>query len=688
MKRASLLFLAICLLFSLNLSAQTQDSTIAIPNPSFENWSNGNGYSVTVVIFPLQVYSSYTYPTGWNYPTYPVNESITYSGMTVNVNTNLPLLKVANQTSGAVDGSHALKMQSFMLSDIISSTVYGLASSSLDPMLTTTVFPTVLSTGNVDIDNLLPLLSTLTANLGNLSQVLSTFVNVDVNTLIDGGVSLNGRQPSKLTGYYKYTSATSGDNGGVLILGTKYNTTTHRREAVGGGYTVALTDTASYAPFEVLYTPLSEVNSSYPYMEADSLIIMMLSSANATPQQGSALFLDNLQLWAQQAAVADTCAAVANLTVQGVDTMHATLNWTCTGTPDHFELEYGVQGFAHGAGTTVNVNGNTHTLSSLQPDTHYDAYVRSVCSSTLASDWVMVSFHTDTLVPPVIPDPDTCSAVFNLHVIEVDTNSATIGWAFEGDVLDFEAEYGAQGFTQGSGTTLHPSESFMHLSNLQPGTCYDIYVRCGCGSNLWGNWSSITFCTDTLVPPVIPDSDTCSAVFNLHVINVDTTSATIGWAFEGNVFDFEVEYGAQGFAQGSGTTLHPSESFLCLTDLQPDTYYDVYVRCGCGNDLWGEWAMMTFHTDTLPSVIDDSVGIHNYVNYEVKIYPNPAHGHCTLHFGQELPKVVRLYSIDGALLKEWIPQKETMELHLPESGAFLLYCETKSGVVVRKVVNR
>ena len=334
--------------------------------------------------------------------------------------------------------------------------------------------------------DLLPLLSTLTSSLGSLSQVLSTFINVDLNTLIAGGVALNGATPDKLTGYYKYTSAVGGDNGGILILGSKYNTATHKREIVGGGYTVALTDTSDYAPFEVNYTPISDVYPSFPNVEADSLIILMLSSANATPQQGSALFLDNLQLWAQQAAVADTC----------------------------------------------------------------------------------------------------------------------------------------------------------------------------------------------------------SAVFNLHVINVDTTSATIGWAFEGNVFDFEVEYGAHGFAQGSGTTLHPSESFLYLTDLQPDTYYDIYVRCGCGNDLWGDWAMMTFHTDILPSVIDDSVGIHNYVNYEVKIYPNPAHGHCTLHFGQELPKVVRLYSIDGALLKEWIPQKETMELRLPESGAFMLYCETKSGVVVRKVVNR
>lgn len=685
MKRVFLLVLVLCFLFSLNMNAQTQDSTIAIPNGSFENWSNGNGYSVTVLIFPLTVYSSYTYPTGWNYPAYPVNETITYSGMNVNVNTNLPLLKVANQTSGAVDGSHALKMESFMLSDIISSTVYSLASSSLDPMLTTTVFPTVLSTGVVDIDNLLPLLSTLTANLGNLSQVLSTFVNVDINTLIDGGVALNGVQPSKLTGYYKYTSATSGDNGGVLILGTKYNTTTHRREAVGGGYTVALTDTASYVPFEVNYTPLSEVNSSYPYVEADSLIIMLLSSANATPQQGSALFLDHIQLWAQQTATLDTCASVTNLTVQGVDTMHATLNWTCAGTPDHFELEYGIQGFVHGAGTTVNVNGTTHTLSSLQPDTHYDVYVRSVCSSTLASDWVMVSFQTDTLAAPVVIE-DTCSAVFNLHVISVDTTHVTIGWSFEGNTTQFEAEYGAQGFTLGSGTHVGLTESFLHLSNLQPDTYYDIYVRCVCSSTLAGNWAMLTFHTDTLVPPVVID-DTCSAVFNLHVINVDTTHVTIGWSFEGAPDQFEAEYGAQGFTLGSGTHLGVAESFLHLSDLQPDTYYDVYVRCVCSSTLVGDWAMLTFHTDTLPAT-GDSVGVHTYTNLDLQIYPNPAHGQCVVQFGQEMPKVVRLYSIDGALLQEMTPQKETMELRLPAKGVFMLYCETREGVVVRKVVNQ
>lgn len=589
MKQISIFLIALYTFLSTGVMAQTQDSTIAIPNPSFEQWSTGSGYSVTVLFFPLQVFSSYTYPTGWDYPTYPVNESITYSGINVNVNTNLPLLKVSNETSGAPDGGHALKLQSFMLSDIISSTVYSLASSSLDPMLTTTIFPTVLSTGIVDIDQLMPMLYDITANLGSLSQMLAAFSGTDVNTIINGGIALDGAVPDRLTGYYKYTSAMSGDNGGILMLGTKYNTATHRREVVGGGYTTAMTDTNAYTPFEISYSPLSEVNPSYPYVEADSLIIFLFSSANTLPQQGSALYLDGLQLWAQQPTIPeDTCSAIINLTANNVDTTHATINWTYEGTPDHFEAEYGIQGFAQGSGTTIDVSSNSLSLSGLQPDTYYDVYVRSVCSSTLMGEWAMVTLHTDTLVPPVIPEPDTCSAVFDLHLIDVDTMSATIGWSFEGDILDFEAEYGTQGFSLGSGTTIHPTESFLHLSNLQP-----------------------------------------------------------------------------------------------------DTYYDIYVRCVCDSDILGEWAMVSFHTDTLvpPVIPEDSTGIQTFIADGLKIYPNPAHGQCVVHFERETPQVIRLYTVSGVLCQEIIPNKETIELTLPTSGVFILSCEMKEGTVTRRIVS-
>ncbi len=410
MKRLFTLIIAfsVMLLIPKSMTAQTN---IPLPNSGFENWSNGNGYSVMVAIFPLQVYGSYTYPTNWSYPSYPVNESITYSGINVNVNTNLPLLKVSNETSSVAEGSHALKMQTFMLSDIISSTVYNLAASNIDPELTSMVIPTILSTGVINLDNLLPILNTLMVNMSSIGQLMTTFANEDINDFIDGGVALNGLVPGRLTGQYKYTSATNGDNGGILMLGTKYNTTTHRRELVGGGYSVALTDASTYTNFEILYRPLSDILSTYTYNEPDSIAIFLFSSANNNRQQGSALYLDNLQLWP------DTCADVTGLTIDYVDTTLANISWTFDENPDHWEVEYGEQGFTQGNGTSQTTTNTSISLSDLQPDTYYDVHVRSVCENDIFGDWAMVSFKTDTLIPPVIPDDTTGVNTFAAHNI-------------------------------------------------------------------------------------------------------------------------------------------------------------------------------------------------------------------------------------------------------------------------------
>ena len=589
MKRITFFFV-LCLLISMELKAQTQDSTIAIPNSSFENWSNGNGYSVTIIAFPLQVYDSYTYPTGWDYPTYPVNQSLTYMGFNVNVNTNLPLLKISNMTTGTVNGSHALKMESFMLSDIISSTVYNLASSSLDPMMTNSVFPTILSTGVVDVMQFLPMMYDITSNFGNLSQLMSFLTNVNMSNLIHGGLPLNGVVPGRMTGYYKYTAATGGDNGGILMLGTRYNPVTHWREVVGAGYTVALTETSQYTPFELNYMPLCEIQPYTHYVEADSLVIFLFSSANTSPRQGSALYLDNLQLFVRDEPIhEDTCSAVFNLSVTDIDSTHATISWTYEGNPDHFELEYGPQGFTQGNGTLLNGNNSNRILSNLQPDSYYDVYVRCVCDNDFYGEWAMATFHTDTLIPPVIPE------------------------------------------------------------------------------------------------------DTCSAIFNLTVNAVDTTHANFSWTYEGNPDHFQAEYGPQGFQHGQGILLSVSENLFNINDIQPDSWYDLYVRCVCDNELYGEWAMVSFHTDTLvpPAVIpDDTTGIRQSGTSSLLVYPNPAHGQCVIQFTREIPQTIRLYTLEGKLVQEIIPAKETLELTFPGKGVFIINCEMKEGTVVRKIVNQ
>lgn len=489
-------FLLIPLFFLLSLKSVGQ--TIALPNSSFENWSTGNGYSVTVLFFPMAVYDSYTYPTGWNYPAYPVNETFNYSGMNVTVDTDIPLLRVSDETADAPYGSHAIRMESFMLSDIINPTVYNLAASSLDSIITASVFPTVLSTAEVNIDRFLPLVSSFNDNSDSLPPLMSIFSDVDLDSLFNGGIALEGQVPGQLTGYYKYTSAVGGDNGGIMMLGSKYNPSTQRRELVGYGYTTDLTDIDHYTSFEVAYTPLSEIDTTLSYVEADSLVILIFSSANTAPQHGSALYIDRLQLWvAGVDPVEDTCSAIFNLTVNSADTTNAELSWTYEGEPNHFEAEYGLQGFEQGNGTLVTIDNSSLSLSYLMPDTDYDVYLRCVCTSELAGDWAMVSFHTDTL------------------------------------------------------------------------------------------------------PAVIEDT-----------------------------------------------------------------------------------------TSTEDTTVIDTTGILIYTTDFLKVYPNPAHGKCVVQFEQEVPGVVRLYSLNGALLMEAVPDKETLELTLSSSGIFLLVCQMKEGTVMRKIVNQ
>lgn len=408
MKKVLPLLLAICFFFTFPVQAQ---DTLDIPNHSFESWENGQGYSVSVFLISLPIYSSFQYPAGWDYLSYPVNETVSYSGFNLNVNTNVPLLKTSSVTGTVPDGDKALKMESFMMSDIISSLAYTLVSSYVDQELLSMTFPTVLSTGHIDLDNFMSLMSTILDNISSPSQLLQALSTEDLDHYISGGLALNGLEPGTLSGYYKYASATNGDNGGILMLGTRYNNDTHRREVVGGGFSLAFTDTNEFTPFSIDYQSLHAYDATYPDVPADSLILMLVSSANNHRQQGSAFTIDNLTLTSSidtppTPPEPDTCGSIVNLTVNYVDSMQAVLSWNNLEIPESWQYLLDTAGFTPDAANAIALTDSTVTLTNLQPDTYYDFYVRSKCNDSLFSNWAFISFKTDTLVP-VIDDPDT-----------------------------------------------------------------------------------------------------------------------------------------------------------------------------------------------------------------------------------------------------------------------------------------
>ncbi|MBO4600381.1 MAG: hypothetical protein J5641_06540, partial [Bacteroidales bacterium] len=114
-KRILTLFVAIGLL----QGAGFAQSQMAVPHGSFEQWTSHAGYNVTVMVMTLPVYDSYSTPTGWDYLAYPINQSFSVYGSTVSINTSLPLVKVSQETGLVPDSSSAVKMETFMLNDLV-----------------------------------------------------------------------------------------------------------------------------------------------------------------------------------------------------------------------------------------------------------------------------------------------------------------------------------------------------------------------------------------------------------------------------------------------------------------------------------------------------------------------------------------------------------------------------------------
>ena len=671
MKKILLLAFSVALI-SFSVNAQTR---MAVPRGSFEQWTTNSGYSVSIFGMSLPIYSNFTTPTGWNYLSYPVNESVSTPLGNIAINTSLPLIVASQETTSVPDSNYAVKLQTFMLEDIINPNIYSLVESNLDTMLTQTVFPSILSTGLVNLEHFIPIMNSLLSNMDSLEAILASFATMDVNYLITGGIALGSFEPSRLTGYYKYQSATSGDNGGVLMLGTHYNATTHQRDVVGGGANVALSDISNYTPFTVDYVSLHEMESSFPEQAPDSLIILLLSSASSTMQQGSYLCVDNLALWHDTVTVPepDTCAGVTGLAAVP-DIHEAVINWSTTAVVDGFELEYSAAGFTQGSGTLVTLTNNTYALSSLSANTAYDVYVRSACSNNTYGDWVSLTFTTLQ---------DTCTSVLNLEVRTIDTIPAgyELYWGSSFEPEGWEVEYGLRGFAHGAGTMLTLSEPGVALSslNLRGNNWYDFYVRSVCSNNIYGEWALVQFHTDP---------DTCAVITGIEVdsSNViitpggDVDGYIVNWHSSFPSDAWEVQYSLEGFEPGTTTSHIVYQETVTLDPLEPEMTYDVYIRSICNDSIYGDWSRTSFRTRSLPVGIDQVDGI------QMEVTPNPAYGRCVVSVPETESGELKLYTLDGRLLQTIVYKGTPVELQLPTQGVYLLQATTAVGKTTHKIV--
>jgi len=89
----------------------------------------------------------------------------------------------------------------------------------------------------------------------------------------------------------------------------------------------------------------------------------------------------------------------------------------------------------------------------------------------------------------------------------------------------------------------------------------------------------------------------CEAPEKLKAVEITSTSALLDW--KGPLRDYyEVEWGNNGFKQGTGTKSNSNTRSLPINGLSPDKPYDYYVRANCGGTEFTEWVgPYTFVTD-------------------------------------------------------------------------------------------
>ncbi len=180
------------------------------------------------------------------------------------------------------------------------------------------------------------------------------------------------------------------------------------------------------------------------------------------------------------------------------------------------------------------------------------------------------NIYLDDVTVEEIP---SCTEPNTLTTASITINSADLGWTEAGTATSWEVEYGANGFTQGTGTKVVTGSNPYSLTGLTPETNYDFYVRAICAP---GDTSPV------VGPASFTTLISCPAVTGLALNTLTTTTADFTWTAGGAETSWAVEYGTPGFTMGTGTKSTVSSAAVNLTGLMANTQYQIAIRAICG----------------------------------------------------------------------------------------------------------
>ena len=346
-----------------------------------------------------------------------------------------------------------------------------------------------------------------------------------------------------------------------------------------------------------------------------------------------------------------SCPSPSVLSASNITANSADLSWVAGGTETAWDIQYGNSGFALGSGTTVGVTTNPYSLTGLSASTTYDYYIKAICAPGDSSSWAgPFTFTTAFQCPPNA----ICAGPFNTGDIPSDrdfvlngqtstcpgTLQVVIPAGFVIDSIatmyDFTAQGGAWMSEQrsllylpsigigepnaaaGTGGTSAGTESYARTTSFPIGLnvngTVDIEIHAG---RTWGGTGCNTQYNKIddgtwMVIAYYGVAATCPPPSNLTVSNITANSADLSWTAGGTETAWDIQYGASGFAPGSGTTVGVTTNPYSLTGLSASSTYDYYIKAICAPGDSSSWTgPFTFTTTCLTAVAPYSQNFNN-----------------------------------------------------------------------------
>jgi len=168
-----------------------------------------------------------------------------------------------------------------------------------------------------------------------------------------------------------------------------------------------------------------------------------------------------------------------------INNTNVNLSWIEGSDETSWEIQYGLQGFTPGAGTSVVVTNTTnYTVTGLNPANTYSFYIRAKCSATTNSSWV-----GPVIVQAIDVNPNCASPTNLVATRNATTNTnVNISWTAGGSETAWEIQYGNSGFALGSGINITSTASPDLITNINTQNSFDFYVRAACSASENSSW--------------------------------------------------------------------------------------------------------------------------------------------------------------------------------------------------------